>query len=496
MIQRRLALKCGPSLLFSKGFLFFAALAWIGVFQTWRTISTRQRELESFSRGDPEGRLLLDERVMRPTPVDDTEEGGAKGGVKSGGGGGGWGNFDRDAMQGDGGFYYPGRPWFDTDGKLIQAHGGGILYDEISGYYYWYGENKDGPTYTLDNSLARVDLIGVNAYKSRDLVSWANVGIVLAPETANRSSDLYFRNVLERPKVLFNKRTKQYVMWAHVDSADYKVASVGVATSGSPEGPFEYLGKFRPWGGESRDFTVFQDPDDGDGAAFLVCSSEMNSELHIGRLTDDYLSVGRHFVRRMVGRDREAPAVFKHRQLFYMVTSGCTGWDPNSALIHVASSMTGRWKLLGDPCTGGDRKFRQKTFLSQGTFVLPLPGLPRKFVFMADRWFSRNLRNSRYVWLPLSVEVKGSGIERDNALGIGHEARVRGGSESERGGKDDSRGVNYRMDLRDEVEGTRGNYASSRNTRSRVLVTIKWHMKWKLQERWNTTASHDELGGT
>lgn len=44
-------------------------------------------------------------------------------------------------------YYYPGRIWLDTDGKPIQAHGGGILNDKRSNTYYWYGEYKDGPTY-------------------------------------------------------------------------------------------------------------------------------------------------------------------------------------------------------------------------------------------------------------------------------------------------------------------------------------------------------------
>jgi hypothetical protein len=44
-------------------------------------------------------------------------------------------------------FYYPGRIWLDTDGNPIQAHGGGILFDQKSRTYYWYGEYKDGPTY-------------------------------------------------------------------------------------------------------------------------------------------------------------------------------------------------------------------------------------------------------------------------------------------------------------------------------------------------------------
>lgn len=44
-------------------------------------------------------------------------------------------------------YYYPARIWLDTEGNPIQAHGGGILYDEREKTYYWYGEFKDGPTY-------------------------------------------------------------------------------------------------------------------------------------------------------------------------------------------------------------------------------------------------------------------------------------------------------------------------------------------------------------
>jgi hypothetical protein len=49
------------------------------------------------------------------------------------------------------------------------------------------------------------------------------------------------------------------------------------------------------------------------------------------------------------------------------------------------------------------RVLRLTTFFSQGTFVLPLAGLPGSFIFMADRWNPSDLRDSRYVWLPLKV---------------------------------------------------------------------------------------------
>ena len=39
-----------------------------------------------------------------------------------------------------------GTIWSDTQGNLIQAHGGMIL--KFKDRYYWYGENKNGPTFT------------------------------------------------------------------------------------------------------------------------------------------------------------------------------------------------------------------------------------------------------------------------------------------------------------------------------------------------------------
>lgn len=37
-------------------------------------------------------------------------------------------------------FFYPGNLWLDNNEKIINAHGGGILYH--AGKYYWFGEHK------------------------------------------------------------------------------------------------------------------------------------------------------------------------------------------------------------------------------------------------------------------------------------------------------------------------------------------------------------------
>ena len=120
--------------------------------------------------------------------------------------------------------------------------------------------------------------------------------------------DLHPCGVIERPKVVYNAKTKKYVMWLHVDSADYKKASAGVAVADRPTGPYRYLGSVRPDGGESRDMTLFQDDD---GKAYLVYSSEWNATTHVSLLSDDYLKPVGKVVRIFEGQYREAPAVFK-----------------------------------------------------------------------------------------------------------------------------------------------------------------------------------------
>ncbi|KAI4383445.1 hypothetical protein MLD38_009280 [Melastoma candidum] len=313
-------------------------------------------------------------------------------------------------MAGDDQFYYrPGKIWLDTDGNPIHAHGGGILFDDRGGKYYWYGENKDGPTYHAHKKgTARVDVIGVSCYSSEDLWTWKNEGVVLSAESMDIAHDLHKSKVLERPKVVHNERTHKYVMWMHIDNCNYTQAAVGVAASDSPTGPFTYLGSKRPHGFDSRDMTIFKDDDDSQ-TAYLVYSSENNSVIHIGPLTQDYLDVTDVMSRVLIGQHREAPALFKNRGTYYMITSGCSGWAPNQAMAHAAESMMGPWETLGNPCIGGNKVYQLTTFFSQGSFVIPMPGVDGGFIFVADRWNPADLRDSRYVWLPLIVRGPADG---------------------------------------------------------------------------------------
>jgi beta-xylosidase len=301
--------------------------------------------------------------------------------------------------------FHPGEVWPDTAGEPIQAHGGGVLCHE--GVYYWYGENKDAENETVIQEIEgrpqkvvrrRVPVRGVSCYSSTDLYNWQHEGIVLPAVPDDPEHDLHPSKVMERPKVLFNEPTGRFVMWFHADSADYRAACAGVAVANSPTGPFEYLGSFRPHDAMSRDMTLFQDDD---GKAYHIHSSEENKTLHVTLLSDDFLRPAGPYARIFENQSREAPAWFRHEGRYYMISSGCTGWAPNQAEYAAADAPFGPWRSLGNPCVGDGA---EQTFQGQSTHVLPVHDQPGTFILMLDRWNPTNLRDSRYVWLPIEID--------------------------------------------------------------------------------------------
>lgn len=115
--------------------------------------------------------------------------------------------------------------------------------------YYWIGEDKtDGSSFQ-----------NINCYSSTNLVEWKYEGALLSRAS---SGDLGPNRVVERPKVIYNKSTKKYVLWMHIDDSGYGEAKAGVATGDSVCGKYNYIGASRPLGFQSRDMGLFVDDDD------------------------------------------------------------------------------------------------------------------------------------------------------------------------------------------------------------------------------------------
>lgn len=331
--------------------------------------------------------------------------------------------------------FRPGQLWFDNQGCIINAHGGGILYHQ--GRYYWFGEHKGE-----DSNAAWV---GVNCYSSDDLYNWEKEGVALAVKE-DEMSPITKGCVIERPKVIFNEKTGKFVMYFHLElkGKGYSAAQAGIATSDAVTGPYTFIRSFRPnaghwpinmteyqqrliaqpsdfdkwwtdeWrqavkdglfvrrdyeGGQmSRDMTLFVDDD---GKAYHIYAAEENLTLHLAELSEDYLSYSGRYIRIEPGGHNEAPTIFKKDGCYFMITSGCTGWEPNAARLLVAENIWGPWTLHPNPSLGADA---EKTFHSQGTFILLVQGGKDVFIFMADRWQPRNPIDGRYIWLPILFE--------------------------------------------------------------------------------------------
>ena len=287
-----------------------------------------------------------------------------------------------------------GQIWQDISGQDIQAHGGCII--RHGDTYYWYGENKG-----IDNcpGTHRVDVVGVSCYSSRNLVDWKYEGLALRAEPENLHSPLHPSRVAERPKVIFNEKTGKFVMWLHLDDAQYFFAGIGVAVADRPEGPFTLIAAKQPNRQDSRDMTIFRDRD---GTAYLFHSKDWNKTMNIARLTGDYTDLDGFYVSVLQDQEREAPAVCFHDGMYYMITSGCTGWNANAALFATSPYLLGKWKLIDNPCVGPNAR---QTFFGQSSYIFEADG---RFFLMLAHWQTENMQKSGYSILPITFEADGA----------------------------------------------------------------------------------------
>lgn len=288
-----------------------------------------------------------------------------------------------------------GEPWLDTDGNVIHAHGGHMLHHD--GWWYWYGENRTENNY-------------VSCYRTKDFKSFEFRGNIITTETptegyrvqtdlslAGKNADGTIHKVnLERPKVLWCERTKKFVLWCHYENGvDYHDARCAVASSDYPDHGFVYHGSFNPFGDMARDCTLFMDG----GDAYFAAASRDNRDLHVWKLTKDFMSVSKLVNNLFQNESREAPAFFKKDGRYYLLTSYCTGWAPNQGKWSSSDSIDGEWEI--------NEKFGDETtFRSQPAFVLEKDG---KFIYFADRWGGNGHYNdSTYVVLEIKFREDGS----------------------------------------------------------------------------------------
>lgn len=342
--------------------------------------------------------------------------------------------------------FRPGEEWLDNNGNTLQAHGGQVVpATDADGktIYYLYGE---------DRTNGYESAPGVHVYSSYDLYNWTDQGLALRAMQSKSQfdEDPYFQDlygdysseqkdavwtdlattpdgsgaaaIIERPKAMYNAKTGKWIMWAHMDGGtpewpwtQYAKAKAGVAISDSPFGPFRYIGSSplnsspEGWGtpGMARDMNVFVDDD---GVGYIIYSSEENATMFISKLDAEYTGLatpadqavlGVDYNRIFVGQSRESPAIFKHDERYFLITSGTSGWSPNPARWGTATDIMGDWTDKGDPFPWWAQS---NSWDTQPSSVIPVDREKGKYIYMGDRWNgASDLKNAQLVWLPLNL---------------------------------------------------------------------------------------------
>ena len=267
----------------------------------------------------------------------------------------------------------PGEMWLDTDGKPIQAHAPQIMVKD--GVYYWYGENKEKTV-----SGSNVWTWGIRAYRSTDFYNWEDLGLIIPPDTLNPLSPLHYTQSLDRPHILYNKKTGKWVCWIKsMDTDGYFV----ILQADRFTGPYTLVRSFKPEGFGVGDFDMYVDEDTGKG---YVWFERPHWEMICAELSDDYLGTNGKFSEHFVGLrppfTREAPSHFRCRGKHYMFTSGTTGYVPNRSKVCMFDSCHGEYVDLG--YSHVNDRFSD-SFASQVSSVVKIPG-KNLYVALADRW--------------------------------------------------------------------------------------------------------------
>lgn len=299
--------------------------------------------------------------------------------------------------------------WHDTDGNIINASDGGIIF--ANGKYHWYGMALRPLPMASGPYGGQMTDIGVVMYESEDLLNWKYEGVIL--EVSNDpESELYAPLRFERPKIIYNDKTGKFVLWCHYvkypgnHGKGTGEADIGLAICDSVNGKYTWLGYSRPIDehGWVRDMTIYKD---FDGSAYLIYDRHISVPnlgddrcLYVVKLSDDYLSFTDTYKRIESAAWREAPVILFKDGYYYIVTSGLTGWATNQAKSFRTKHLLDEWEDLGDPCVDD---FTHTTFNTQGTNAFYISGTDTQII-MLERHNTGNFLECSYVWLIPKLE--------------------------------------------------------------------------------------------
>ncbi|TRX60019.1 family 43 glycosylhydrolase [Fulvivirga sp. M361] len=191
-------------------------------------------------------------------------------------------------------------PRLDLEGKIVDAHDGRVI--QFEGRFYWYGT-----AYGTTNGFTTAN--HYVCYSSDDMVHWKKEGVLLPQQP---------EGVYYRPHVIYNEKTGKYVLWYNWYPQLWD-GQFGVATSDTPEGPFEIVNDNVQMVNSSiglGDFGLFVDEDK---TAYISYNTIQNHQVSIERLTTSY-TASKLENGGVIAEHMEAGSMFKRKNKYYLLT--------------------------------------------------------------------------------------------------------------------------------------------------------------------------------
>ena len=312
--------------------------------------------------------------------------------------------------------------WKDIDGNEIKAQGGCIF--KSGDLYHWFGAKFEKP-----NSWFHA----INHYISSDLKKWTK----LAPSITPGMSGIPFvqSSWVGRPWVMWNPNTNQFVMvleWGGGGQINVQNQIV-FFTSTSLNGPWTYhndkliknlpdvngtmtykigdVGVYSE-GGNAYLLYTFGKPEKNYAQAILKLGPDFMTPLSssLGNYTEFFSGANTNWVN-----EQEAAAIFKKGNIYYYLTSGCSGWNSSNTRYRTSTSMAGPWSSSALVLTNSS-SITVTSFNTQHDLILPIIGtLETTYIYIGDRWTTfTDIGVGRNAWFPLTFTA--TGVPVINAL--------------------------------------------------------------------------------
>lgn len=227
---------------------------------------------------------------------------------------------------------------------------------------------------------------GFRLYSSKDFYNWTDEGLILPTDTVNPMSPIHYSQKIERPHIIYCKKTRKYVLYGKSQDTDgYFV----VFQADHFRGPYTFVHNMKPAGYGVGDFDLWVDHMTEKA---YVWFERPHWEMICAELSEDYTDVtegySEHFVGIRPPFTREAPTHFMYGGKHYLFSSGTTGYTANPSEVAVFTDPHGEYKILGNPHVN-DSTF--SSFCSQITSVIRIPGKKNLYVALADRWLPQDV---------------------------------------------------------------------------------------------------------